>query len=102
MRIVLREDQRLGYSRPSWEEFGEELVLECLEHGADLIVCDNRTIKLLLCVRNRLIDGIPAHLARLSVAKSSELTRFNGGPALGDRGFDAVDGKVNIDTVSNG
>ena len=99
--VVLGEDQRLGDGPPAGEQLGEQLVLERLDDRADLVLRDDRAVELRGGVLDRLIDRVPADLPGLAVAVPGELPGLDGGPGLGDRGLDLVDGEVHVDAVGD-
>jgi hypothetical protein len=47
MGVVLAEDEGLGYERATGKQFGEQRVLERLEHGADLRRDDDAAVEVL-------------------------------------------------------
>ena len=51
--VVLGEDERLGDGAAAGKQFGEQLVLEGLDHGADLVLGHDVTVKLV----RRVLDG---------------------------------------------
>ncbi len=66
--VVLGEDEGLGHPGAAGKDLGEELVLEGLDDGADLVRGDHVAVELVGVVGEVVVELFPARCAGVTVA----------------------------------
>ena len=100
--IVLGEDQRLGHPGAAGKDLSEELLLERLDDGADLVRGHHVAVELVGIVGEVVVELFPASGAGLTVALFHIEARIHFGAGLGDGGADAVHVVVHVHAVGHG
>ncbi len=100
--VVLGEDERLGHLGAAGKDFGEELVPEGADDGADLVRGDHVAVELVGDRSQVFVQLLPAHGAGRPVALVHVVAGIDLGAAFGDLGLDAVDVVVDVDAVGDG
>ena len=102
MGVILGEDEGLGQIGAARKHFGEHLVAERGQHGADLIRCHHVAVELRRIVGEDFVELLPPDFARLPVAFVHEEPGVHLRAALRYRGADAVDVATDIHAVGHG
>ena len=100
--VVLGEDEGLGHPGAAGEDFGEELVAEGADDGADLVRGDHVAVELVGVVAEVVVELFPALLAGVALLNLHRVAGLHLGAGLGDLGADAVDVVVDVDAVGHG
>ena len=66
--VILGKDEGFGEIRAARKHFGEDLVAESGEHGANLIRCNDVAVEFVRRVGENIIELFPSDLARRAVA----------------------------------